>query len=86
MPPIRAIMRLSLAYRRNGVWVGTALLLCAPAPAFAGMPFFNLSDASAIRLETISFFLLILLHIYNTIFQIWWLIATGCEGKDEGDY
>ncbi len=71
MPPIREIMRLSLAYRRNGVWVGTALLLCAPAPAFAGMPFFNLSDASAIRLETISFFLLILLIVAFVVQRLW---------------
>jgi hypothetical protein len=64
-------MRLFLAYRRSVLWVETALFLCAPATAFAGMPFFNLSDTSRLRLETISFFLLILLIVAFVVQRLW---------------
>src|SRR5438105_3026254 len=55
-------------------FVSIALFLIAPSPAQAGMPSFTLTDLAKMRLETISFFLMVFLLSAGAVKLLWnWL-------------
>ena len=58
---------------RIRVWIGLVLLLVleAPAPVRAGMPSVTLSDLPRMRIQTISFFLLVWLASSWVVLRIW---------------
>ena len=59
-------MRLTSHFFRAGV-----LLLAAAAPAYAGMPTFTLTDVARARIDTISFFLVLLLVLALLVKLLW---------------
>jgi len=60
-----SLMRLHHCLLTIAVWLG------CPRPAFAGMPFLLLSDLARMRLQVISFFLLVLLLSAKLVQRIW---------------
>lgn len=61
--------------RRSGrgfqILTTTIALLCAVAPAHAGMPSFDLNDIAKARLDTISFFIVLLLVLALVVKGLW---------------
>ena len=58
--------------RRGFPGIATGLLLlAAAAPAHAGMPSFNLTDIAKARLDTISFFIALLLVLALVVKGLW---------------
>jgi hypothetical protein len=51
--------------------LGVALVLAAPAAAYAGMPSIGLSDVARLRLQNVSFFLAVFLLASFLIQQLW---------------
>src|SRR6266446_8832101 len=55
----------------RGLLVGPMLLACLPQVAHAGMPSFDLSDMARLRLQSISFFLLVFMTASWVIQGLW---------------
>lgn len=53
----------------------TIALLCAAGPAHAGMPTFHLTDIAKARLDTISFFLVLILVLAMCVKGLWNYLA-----------
>lgn len=57
--------------RLKRLFAAVFLLACYPQPAFAGMPGFTLTDVARVRLQTISFFLVVFLASALAVQFLW---------------
>lgn len=57
--------------RLKRLFAAIFLLACCPQPAFAGMPGFTLTDVARVRLQTISFFLIVFLASALAVQFLW---------------
>jgi hypothetical protein len=62
-------------FKKFHVLAAGILLLAAAAPAHAGMPTFTLTDVARARLDTISFFLVLLLLLALLVRGLWNYLA-----------
>ena len=53
------------------IWPALAAVALAPATALAGMPSVRLTDAATVRLETLSFFLLLFVVSSFVVWRVW---------------
>lgn len=54
--------------------IGFAVIVSAPSPAFAGMPSYTLNDFARMRVQSISFFLLLFFASAGVVMVIWNLL------------